>query len=212
MQEKEKAGNNQKAEAIKLAAYSLMVERGVGDMTTAMIADKAQASKGLIHYYFESKEKLIIEVIRSILESLLGIVKELLEQYPDNEERLEEGLNDFWGSFKTDQSIMIVLFEAGINGRNSLELSGSVVEFHHKVLDELKGALLQGSGAMDHASEKEAQAIVNIIFGVIESLTLHYILDPQGTDFESTLDMLKRIINPVLRDRRSSPMTTIPVE
>ena len=212
MQEKEKPVNNQKAEAIKQAAFSLMVERGLCDMTTAMIADRAGASKGLIHYYFESKEKLIIEVMRSILESLLGIVKELLEQYSDNEERLEKGLSDFWERFQADPGFVIVLFEAGINGRNSPELLGSVVEFHHKVLEELKGALLQGSGAMDHASEKEAQAIVNIIFGVIESLTLHYILDPQGTDFDSTLDMLKRVINPILRDRRSSPMTTIPVE
>jgi AcrR family transcriptional regulator len=205
MQDKEKAVNNQKAEAIKQAAFSLIVERGLCDLTTAMIAERAQASKGLIHYYYESKEKLIIEVMRSILERLLGIVKELLEQYSDNEERLEKGLTDFWKDFQADPSYVIVLFEAGINGRNSQELSRCVVEFHHKVSDELKEALLAGSGATDHASEKEAQAIVNIIFGVIESLTLQYILDPQRTDFEYTLNMLKKVINPMLRDRRSSP-------
>jgi len=202
MQENEKAVSIQKAEAIKQAAFSLIVERGLGDMTTAMIAERAQASKGLIHYYFESKEKLIIEVMRSILENLLVIAKELLEQYPDNEERLEKGLRDFWESFKADPSFVIVLFEAGINGRNSQELSGSVVEYHRKVSDVLKGAILADSGATDDAAEKEAQAIVNILLGVIESLTLHYIIDPQQTDFEATLDMLNRIIEPVLRDRR----------
>jgi len=204
MQEKERSANAQKAEAIKQAALSLIVERGFGNMTTAMIADRAEASKGLIHYYFESKEKLIIEVMRSLRESYLHAVKEVMEQYPDNEERLEKGLSDFWEGFKADPSLMIAIFEITINGRNGQELCERVVEFHRRVVDELKESLLAGWGAMDSESEKEAEAILTIVLGVLESLSLHYILDPQTTDFEYTLDVLKRIINTTLRDRLSS--------
>lgn len=205
MQEDKKSVNAQKAKAIKQAAFSLIVERGLCEMTTAMVADKAEASRGLIHYYFESKEKLIIEVMRSILGSYLGIVKEVLEQYPDNEERLEKGLSDFWEGFKADPSLMIAIFETKINGRNSQELRERMVEFYGEVLDELKKPLLAGWGATDNASEKEAEAIASIVLGAIESLSLHYILDPKTTDFEYTLDVLNRTIKTILRDRRSSP-------
>jgi AcrR family transcriptional regulator len=205
MQEEKKAANAQKAEDIKQAAFSLMVERGLCEMTTAMVADKARASKGLIHYYFESKESLIIEVMRWILENYLGFVKDLLEHYPDNEDKLEKGLSESWNSFKADPSLMIAIFETKINGRNSQELSRTVIQFHREIVEELKKFVLAGWGATDKASEKEAEAIVTIVLGVFESLALRYILDPEATDFEYTFDVLNRAIETIMRDRQNSP-------
>jgi AcrR family transcriptional regulator len=205
MQEKEREANANKAEAIKQATFSLIVERGFSNITTAMIADKAEASKGLIHYYFGNKEKLIIEVLRGLRESYLLAVKEVMEQYPANEERLEKGIRDFWEAFKADPSLMIAIFEITINGRNTKELRERIVEFHGGVVDEMKKSMLAGWGTTDSKSEKEAEAILTIVLGVLESICLHYILDPQSTDFESALDLLKSTFKNMVRDRTALP-------
>ncbi len=201
MPDKERAANANKAEAIKQATFSLIVERGLGNMTTAMIADRANASKGLIHYYFGSKEKLVIEVMRSLRESYLLAVKEVMEQYPDNEERLEKGIRDFWEAFKADPSLMVAVFEITINGRNRKELRERVVEFHRGVVDELKQSMLAGWGASDSGAEKEAEAILTMVLGVLESMCLHYILDPRSTDFDSALALLRDVFKSMVRGR-----------
>ena len=193
-----------KAEAIKQAAFSLIVERGLGNMTTAMIADRSGASKGLIHYYFGSKEQLIIEVMRSLRENYIAAVKEVMEQYPDNEERLEKGIRDFWEAFKADPSLMIAVFEITINGRNTEGLCERVVEFHRGVVDELKGSMLAGWGRTDGEAEKEAEAILTIVLGALESMCLHYILDPQSTDFDRALALLKDVFRNMVRARSAS--------
>jgi AcrR family transcriptional regulator len=212
MQDKERAANASRAEAIKQATFSLIVERGFGNVTTAMIADKAEASKGLIHYYFGSKEKLVIEVMKSLRESYLTAVKEVMSQYPENEERLEKGIRDFWEAFKADPSLMIAIFEITINGRNSKELRERVVEFHRGVVDELKKSMLAGWGAVDSEAEKEAEAILTIVLGVLESMCLHYILDPQSTDFEYALVLLKNTFRNIVRERSGFSLMKIPTE
>lgn len=204
MPDKERAVNGNKAEAIRQAAFSLIVERGLGNMTTAMIADRSGASKGLIHYYFGSKENLVIEVMRSLRESYLIAVKEVMEQYPENEERLEKGIRDFWEAFKADPSLMVAIFEITINGRNTEELRERIVEFHRGVVDELKESMLAGWGAMDSEAEKEAEAILTIVLGVLESMCLHYILDPQSTDFDHALALLKDMFRNMVRARSGS--------
>jgi len=204
MPEKERAANANKAEAIKQAAFSLIVERGFGNMTTAMIAERSGASKGLIHYYFGSKEKLVIEVMRSLRENYIIAVKEVMEQYPENEERLEKGIRDFWEAFKADPSLMVAIFEITINGRNTEELRERIVKFHRGVVDELKGSMLAGWGEMDSEAEKEAEAILTIVLGVLESMCLHYILDPQSTDFDGALALLKDSFRNMVRGRSGS--------
>lgn len=212
MLDKERVASTSKAEAIKQATFSLIVERGFVNMTTAMIADKADASKGLIHYYFGSKEGLIIEVMRSLRESYIIAVKEVMEQYPDNEERLEKGIRDFWEAFKADPSLMIAIFEITINGRNTKELRERIVEFHRGVVDELKESMLAGWGATDREAEKEAEAILTIVLGVLESMCLHYILDPQSTDFDHALVLLRDIFRNMVRERSGSSLMEIPTE
>ncbi len=212
MPDKKSTANANKAEAIRQATFSLIVERGLGNVTTAMIADRAEASKGLIHYYFGSKEKLVIEVMRSLRESFIVAVKEVMEQYPYNEERLEKGIRDFWEAFKADPSLMIAIFEITINGRNTKELRERVVEFHRGVVDELKSSMLAGWGATDSEAEKEAEAILTIVLGVLESMCLHYILDPRSTDFEYALALLKNTFRNIVHERSSASRVKIPTE
>ena len=51
------------------AAISSIHEYGLADATLARIARKAGVSTGIIHHYFDDKNDLIFEIMRSLLET-----------------------------------------------------------------------------------------------------------------------------------------------
>lgn len=60
------------------AAISSIHEYGLADATLARIARKAGVSTGIIHHYFDDKNDLIFETMRSLLEELrLEVVQRL---------------------------------------------------------------------------------------------------------------------------------------
>jgi len=198
MAEEKSAAGTPKAQDIVKAAYSMIVERGFCNTTTKMIAERAGTSKSMIHYYFKDKDMLIVEVVRSILRRFLEIVKEVMERYPASRERIDEGITDFWEGFKAENDIMIALFESAINGRRAPEIRESLSEFYHQLLEQLVEALFSGADAPKEISAEDAEAIAAILVGGIESAALHYLLDPHSTDFERTIDMLKRAVKALM--------------
>lgn len=53
-----------RAEAILAAAARVMAREGYGGATVAAVAEEAGVSRGLLHYYFESKDHLVARVLR----------------------------------------------------------------------------------------------------------------------------------------------------
>ncbi|MBN2026092.1 MAG: TetR/AcrR family transcriptional regulator [Actinobacteria bacterium] len=190
--------NSRKGRNIIQATYETIVENGLCDITTKMISQRAEASKGLIHYYFENKEMLIVEVIRTVLEGLLAIVAGVIVDHPSNEERIDKGLSSFWEGFKADPGIMIAIYEATINGRRNPEILKNMTEFYRRVAEQLEDAVLASDDLPAGVSEKDVQAVVSIILWVIEGMTLHYILDPETTDFDYSLEMFKKAARTML--------------
>jgi len=190
--------NTKKGQNIIQATYETIVERGLCNMTTKMISEKAETSRALIHYHFDKKEMLIVEVIRTVLEGLLAIVAGVIVDYPSNEERIDKGLSNFWEGFKADPGIMIAVYEATINGRRNPEILKNMTEFYSRVAEQLEDAVLASQDLPASISEKDVQAVVSIILWVIEGMTLHYILDPETTDFEYSLEMFKKAAKALL--------------
>ncbi|MFW6114032.1 MAG: TetR/AcrR family transcriptional regulator [Actinomycetota bacterium] len=187
-----------KARNIIQATYQTIVERGMCEMTTKMISERAGASKGLIHYYFDSKDMLIVEVIRAVLEDLLGTVGGVLEQYPDNRDRIDKGLSDFWEGFKADPGVLIAIYEAHINGRRSPKIRERMAEFYRGVERQLEDSVVAGMDMPGDISRKDVEAVVALLLWVIMGMTMQYIQDPENTDFDYTLAMFKRVLKTLL--------------
>lgn len=66
-------GNNElkTEERILNAAYHIFLSRGFHGTTLQQIATGANVNKSAIHYYFRSKERLYIKVVKRILDIIL---------------------------------------------------------------------------------------------------------------------------------------------
>lgn len=56
--------SEEKQKMILYAAFQAVSELGFDSVTLQIIADYAQVSKGVVHYYFESKETVLIELLK----------------------------------------------------------------------------------------------------------------------------------------------------
>ena len=73
----------EKAQRIVDAMRSSVARRGVAGSTFDHVAREAGVSRGLLHYYFATKERLLAEVVRRDAELRLGVLDERLAKAAD---------------------------------------------------------------------------------------------------------------------------------
>lgn len=57
------------------AAGTVLIEKGINDFTTQAVADVADVSQSLVHYYFESKEDLLLATFEDGLDNLAEAIE-----------------------------------------------------------------------------------------------------------------------------------------
>lgn len=81
----EKKENEEKINVILLGALTALAEKGYANTTIEDIAHASKVSRGLLHYYFETKEDLIVRAVTLGTGTLLSSAcKELGTQGPQN--------------------------------------------------------------------------------------------------------------------------------
>jgi TetR/AcrR family transcriptional regulator len=83
-------------EQILKVAEELFAQKGFAGVRTQQIAERAGVNKALIYYYFESKEKLLREVLQKILFDLISLTNEILAKKLSAAEILEQFYRGFF--------------------------------------------------------------------------------------------------------------------
>ena len=69
-----------KARRIVAAMRESVATRGAAGSTFDVVAREAGVSRGLLHYYFGSKERLLVEVVRQDCDARIAALEERLER------------------------------------------------------------------------------------------------------------------------------------
>lgn len=91
-----RAASDTTKDQILLVAEELFAQKGFAGVRTHEIAERAGVNKALIYYYFESKEKLLREVLQKILFELISLSNEALAIPRTAPEVLEEFYRGFY--------------------------------------------------------------------------------------------------------------------
>src|SRR5689334_11349390 len=78
----------EKAGRIVAAMRASVADRGVAGSTFDHVAREAGVSRGLLHYYFGSKERLLVEVVRHDCDVRMGVLEEQLAGARDADDLL----------------------------------------------------------------------------------------------------------------------------
>ncbi len=83
-------------EQILAVAEELFAEKGFAGVRTHEIAERASVNKALIYYYFDSKEKLLREVLQKTLFELISLSNEILATKRTAPQALEKFYEGFF--------------------------------------------------------------------------------------------------------------------
>ena len=166
-----------RARAIVAAMRSSVARRGSAGSTFDHVAREAGVSRGLLHYYFGTKEQLLVEVVRHDAEVRLRWLDERLERARTAEDFLDLLVSSLEELVEQDPDLVTVTFElftlARRNGEIAAELAGLLRRTRHNVAALLAAKHEEGVLAL----QAEPEAIAEILFSLADGLALRMLTE-----------------------------------
>jgi len=159
--------------------------RGATGATFEHVAREAGVSRGLLHYYFGTKEKLLAETVRRDcdfrLEQLSASVAEA-----DSVDALLGGMVERLRLMVAEAPEFFVLFfELHAIGARNPEIAAELVELHRRTREHMAGILTRArdDGVITLAAAPDA--VAEVLFSLADGLAMRLVSEP-GRDFSAT--------------------------
>src|SRR4051812_1741846 len=176
----------EKAQRIVDAMRSTVARRGTAGATFDQVAREAGVSRGLLHYYFGSKERLLVEVVRRDCEVRLGVLDEQLSGARSADDFISLLVYALEDLVRNDPEFITVVFELFSLARRNEEIAvefGDVMRRTREHVAELLAAK-QDEGVLRLLAEPEALA--EILFALADGVSLRMLAEPDR-DFGATV-------------------------
>ena len=175
-----------KAQRIVDAMRASVALRGVAGSTFDHVARDAGVSRGLLHYYFGSKERLLAEVVRRDTELRMAALDEQLARASSAADfigLLRDTLEDM---VREDTEFLTLSFEVFTLSRRNEEIAAEFTELVRRTRDQVAAVLRakQAEGVLELRAEPEA--IAEILFSLGDGFALRMMTEP-GRDFTATV-------------------------
>jgi AcrR family transcriptional regulator len=168
-----------KAQRIIAAMRASVGTRGAAASTFDQVAREAGVSRGLLHYYFGSKERLLVEVVRHDAAERNRHMDERLAQAhsPDDVvQALVIGLEEF---LEDDAGGQAVIYEILSASRHSEEIRAELAELYRQWRERLAGWLRAKEGEGVIRLEAEPEAVASILFALGDGFGIQVLSDPE---------------------------------
>jgi AcrR family transcriptional regulator len=170
--------DTEKARRIVAAMRDSVGRRGAAASTFDQVAQEACVSRGLLHYYFGSKERLLAEVVRHDCELRLAALEGRLAA-ADSVDAIVAALVTQLETFvEGEVSASALLFELFTASRDNEEIRTELGELYRKIRRQVAHVLegKQREGVVSLRGEPEAVAAV--LFALGDGIGLQLLSDP----------------------------------
>lgn len=186
-----------KARRIIEAMRRSVGRRGAAASTFDRVAREAGVSRGLLHYYFGSKERLLAEVVRHDCELRLEQLDRRLAEartVDDVVAALVAQLEAFLGEDPENQAVIYEMLSAS---RRSPEIRAELAELYRRWREHLANALRekQEEGVLQLAGEPEA--VASVLYALADGMGIQLLADPDWDSrpvFEFGMELLRELL------------------
>jgi AcrR family transcriptional regulator len=167
-----------KAQRIIEAMRASVGTRGAAGSTFDHVAREAGVSRGLLHYYFGSKERLLVEVVRHDCEIRIRDMEERLAR-ADSVDAIVATLVDFLEEFVEDEpGSQAVLYEMLSASRHSDEIRAELAELYRRWRAHLADALSDKERRGVVKLQGDPESVASTLFALGDGLGLQLSSDP----------------------------------
>jgi AcrR family transcriptional regulator len=168
----------EKAQRIVEAMRSSVGKRGAAGSTFDVVAREAGVSRGLLHYYFGSKERLMVEVVRSDCDARVEALEERLATATSADEFVAF-LVQTLEAFISDEPSQAVLYEMLSASRRSEEIRAELAELYRRWRGQLATALRDKQQEGVVSLDAEPESVAALLFALGDGMGLQVISDPE---------------------------------
>jgi AcrR family transcriptional regulator len=186
----------EKAQRIVAAMRTSVASRGAAASTFDIVAREAGVSRGLLHYYFGSKERLLVEVVRRDCDARIAALEERLEAAGSVEE-IVDVLVQSLQAFVADEAPQAVLYEMISASRDSEEIRTELAELYRRWREHLADALSAKQEQGIVKLETDADSAASLLFALGDGLGLQLVSDrdwDSGPTFAAGIAMARRLL------------------
>jgi AcrR family transcriptional regulator len=178
--------SGEKARRIVEAMRHSVARRGAAGSTFDHVSREAGVSRGLLHYYFGTKEQLLVEAARRDCELRIEALEQRLagaQTADDFVALLAENLQE---TIREDPDFVTLVFELFTLSRRNEEIASEYARLMRLTRERLAGMLAaaQGEGVLQLHAEPEA--VADILFSLGDGFAMRMIAEPQR-DFSETI-------------------------
>jgi AcrR family transcriptional regulator len=168
-----------KAQRIIDAMRTSVGLRGATGSTFDHVAREAGVSRGLLHYYFGTKERLLVEVVRSDTEIRVARLDEPLAAARSLDDVLDVLVSSLLETIEKAPGTFVLLFEVFSAGRRNPDIQREVGDLFRRTRDHVAEALeakeREGVLGLRHGAE----ATVSYLIAIADGIALQALSDPE---------------------------------
>jgi AcrR family transcriptional regulator len=176
---KERELSGEKAQRIIDAMRESVATRGAAGSTFEHVAREAGVSRGLLHYYFGTKERLLVEVVRRDAEIRVARLDEPLAKAKTVDDVLDVLVANLTDLIENEPAFFLLLYELFSAGRRNPDIRHEVGQLFDRTRSHVADILKQKESEGVLNLRHDAEAVVSYLFAVGDGFALQALSDPE---------------------------------
>jgi AcrR family transcriptional regulator len=175
---KERELSGDKAKRIVDAMRNSVAERGAAGSTFEHVAREAGVSRGLLHYYFGTKERLLVEVVRRDAELRITRLDAMLEKAETVDQVLHGLVSSLTDMIENDPGFFLLLYELFSAGRRNPDIQREVGQLFERTRSHVAEVLDAKEAEGVLKLRFPADDVVSYLFALGDGFALQTLSDP----------------------------------
>ena len=184
--------SDEKAEAILEAARACLGERGYTATTIAEIAAQAGVSRGLLHYYFKSKEDLLAQVVRAGTDAHMELLEAIFAQSESADDLAKGLVGAVRAIVKSDPTFVNLSMECWTLAHESPLVAGELADLYRQLRDAMCKGLEEAAGRGIVELAIPPDALAAMLLAITDGLVMQFLICPELAGDERMWEALEQ--------------------
>jgi AcrR family transcriptional regulator len=176
---KERELSGEKVERIVAAMRESVAARGIAGATFDHVSREAGVSRGLLHYYFGTKERLLVEVLRRDSEMRVAALDESLAPARTVDDFIAVLVASLEDMVENDPGFFMLIVELFSASRRNPEMHGALAELYDRSRQRVADILRQKESEGVLSLRMDAEAVTSYLFSAGDGAAIQMLADPE---------------------------------
>lgn len=175
-----------KARRIVEAMRRSVARRGTTGSTFDRVAREAGVSRGLLHYYFGTKEQLLLEAVRRACELRVELLQQQLQDARTPDDFIGLMAKNLQQTVDEDPDLVTLMFELFTLSRRNKEIAAEHAKLLRRTREQVAGLLARAQREGVLRLSAKPDAVAEMLFVLADGFALRMLTEPER-DFTATI-------------------------